>query len=133
MSLCIASAGSVVTLLAGSFSLSWIHSVEKTEWVEHWQAEGNRLALVSAHVKGSGAGVDLPPDAVWEDGGWTYHPALSPLPQLSLAASGATTSGWQLCTADTCVELGKMADGDITIWASDTCEPAIVPEISTRQ
>ena len=46
MSLCIASAGSIMTLLAGSFSLSWTHSVEKTTWMERWQVEGDRLALV---------------------------------------------------------------------------------------
>lgn len=125
MSICIATAGSIVTLLAGSFSLSWTHSVEKTEWVEHWQVENNRLALVSARVQGSGAGIDLPPDAVWEDGGWTYRAALPPLAQLNLAASGATPSGWQLCTAETCVELGAMAGSGATIWASDHCEPAL--------
>ena len=54
MSLCIASAGSIMTLLAGSFSLSWTHSVEKTTWMERWQVEGDRLALVWASVEGSG-------------------------------------------------------------------------------
>jgi hypothetical protein len=121
MSLCIASAGSVLTLLAGGFSLSWIHSVEKTEWIENWQVEDNKLALVSAQVKGSGAGIDLPPNALWEGGGWTYHPTQPPLSKLSLAASGATPSGWTLCTSDTCVELGETEGEPITIWAAEAC------------
>jgi hypothetical protein len=121
MSLCIASAGSVLTLLAGSFSLSWIHSVEKTEWTEHWQVHDNKLELVSAHVKGSGAGIDLPPDALWEDGGWTYHPTLPPLSTLNLAASGATPSGWTFCTSDKCVELGEIEGEPIIIWAAEAC------------
>ncbi|NMA99488.1 MAG: DUF1850 domain-containing protein [Phyllobacteriaceae bacterium] len=121
MSICIASAGSVLTFLAGSFSLTWIHSVEKTEWVEHWQVEGDRLALVSARVKGPGAGIDLPPDAVWEEGGWTYRPALPPLSQINLAASGTTPSGWQFCTEDKCMELGATAGAATSIWAAHTC------------
>jgi len=123
MSICIASAGSVLTLLAGSFSLSWIHSVEKTEWIEHWKVDGNKLALVSAHVKGSGAGIDLPPDAIWEKGGWTYRPTLAPLSQINLAASGATSGGWRLCTTDECVELGAKAGAAASIWAAKACTP----------
>jgi hypothetical protein len=123
MSICIASAGSVLTLLAGSFSLAWIHSVEKTEWIEHWQVEGDRLALKSAHVKGAGAGIDLPPDAVWEEGGWTYRPTLPPLPQIILAASGATAGGWQLCTDQKCIELGATAGDAISLSVADACMP----------
>jgi hypothetical protein len=121
MSICIASAGSFLTLLASSFSLTWIHSVEKTEWIEHWQVEGDKLALVSARVTGSGAGIDLPPDAVWQDGGWTYRPTLPPLSQVTLAASGATPGGWNLCTEDKCLELGATAGATTTVWTADVC------------
>ncbi|WP_108398667.1 DUF1850 domain-containing protein [Devosia submarina] len=121
MSLCIASAGGIITILAASFSLSWIHSVEKTTWVEHWHVEGDRLALSSASVEGSGAGIDLPPDAVWKDGRWTYRPDLAPLRRLDLAASGATLSGWQLCADENCHELGATPGEPVSIWASDVC------------
>jgi hypothetical protein len=121
MSLCIASAGSIMTLLAASFSLSWTHSVEKTTWIEHWQVKGDRLALSSASVEGSGAGIDLPPDAVWEDDRWTYRPDLAPLHRLDLAASGATVSGWRLCVNENCHELGAMPGEPVSIWASDVC------------
>jgi hypothetical protein len=123
MTICIASAGSLLTILASSFSLSWIHSVEKTEWIEHWQVEADTLSIVSARVVGSGAGIDLPPDAVWKDGGWTYRPALPPLSRLNLAASGATGGGWQLCAADQCLELGAEAGATISIWSADICTP----------
>ena len=119
MSLCVASAGSVLTLLAGSFSLSWTHSVEKTLWIEHWRVEDNRLALTSASVQGSGAGIDLPPESVWEGDHWTYTPHLAPLAQLNLAASGATVSGWQFCAVGSCYTLGAAPGEDITIWATD--------------
>lgn len=121
MSLCIASAGSMMTLLAASFSLSWTHSVEKTTWIEHWRVVGDRLALISASVEGSGAGIDLPPDAVWEGGRWTYRPSLAPLRRLDLAASGATLSGWQLCANGDCHELGAKAGEPVSIWAAEVC------------
>lgn len=121
MSICVASAGSVLTLLAGSFSLSWTHSVEKTEWIEHWQVVGEKLALTSAKVEGSGAGIDLPPDAKWEDGGWTYRPAVPPQSQINLAASGATGGGWSLCTNAECSELGAESGATTSIWIADTC------------
>ena len=123
MSLCVATAGTVLTLLASSFSLSWVHSVEKTAWVEHWQVQGERLLLTSASVEGSGAGIELPPNAVWEKGRWTYRPDLPPLPSLSLAASGQTASAWHLCAEGTCHELGRAAGEEVLIWAADFCEP----------
>ncbi len=64
MSLCIAAAGKIMTLAATSFTLSWTHSVEKTEWVEQWQVVHGGLQVISARVHGSGAGVALPDDAV---------------------------------------------------------------------
>lgn len=121
MSLCIASAGGMMALLAGSFSLSWTHSVEKTLWVEHWQVVGNRLALVSAGVEGSGAGIDLPEDAVWKDGRWTYTPSLPPIKELNLAASATTPSGWTLCAEDRCYDLGTAPEAAIRIWSAPIC------------
>lgn len=122
MSLCIASAGGMMALLAGSFSLSWTHSVEKTLWVEHWQVVGNRLALVSASVEGSGAGIDLPEDAVWKDGRWTYRPSLSPIKELNLAASATTPSGWTLCAGNRCYDLGTAPETAIRIWSAPICK-----------
>lgn len=120
VSLCVASAGSVLTLMAGSFSLSWTHSVEKTIWTEHWEVKAGHLAVVSASVEGSGAGIDLPPDAIWEGDRWTYRPRLPSLRHLNLAVSGATGGGWQLCANGTCHVLGAKAGEDVTIWASDS-------------
>jgi hypothetical protein len=123
MSLCVASAGSVLTLLAGSFSLSWTHSVEKTIWIEHWRVHENKLVLARASVQGSGAGIDLPPDAVWHGDHWSFVPRLPPLLRLNLAASGATAGGWQLCADGACQELGAAAEAEVSIWATQsTCE-----------
>ncbi len=121
MSLCVASAGGVLALVAGSFSLSWTHSVEKTEWVEQWQVESGELLLVSAKVKGSGAGIELPEDAVWEGDGWRYTPSLPALPKIVLAASGMTPGGWSLCTPEQCVVLGDNPGEPVSIWTAESC------------
>jgi hypothetical protein len=120
--LCLATAGMVSALAASSFTLSWTHSVEKTQWRETWQVLDTALLPVEASVEGPGAGIDLPADAVWAEGRWTYVPRLSSVPELVLAASGMTPSPWRLCLPDgTCRDLGARA-GDVTrIWAAEMC------------
>jgi hypothetical protein len=120
--LCIASAGAVTALVASSFTLSWTHSVEQTQWEERWQVGAQELELVEASVEGSGAGIAVPPDATWTGTRWTYTPQMPPLPELVLAASGATPSPWTLCTADTCHTLGATAGEPVRIWSSPRCE-----------
>jgi len=120
--LCIASAGALTALMATSFSLSWTHSVELTQWREEWRVSGERLALVRASVEGPGAGIAVPPDAVWENGRWTYVPELPPLASLDLAASGATPSPWTLCPdAGQCLTLGQDPGAAIRLWAAPDC------------
>ena len=77
--LCIAAAGVVTALATTSFTLGWTHSVERTHWEERWRIESGQLAIVSASVEGSGAGIAVPEDAVWADGVWTYAPTLPPM------------------------------------------------------
>jgi len=121
--LCIAAAGVVTALSVPGFTLSWTHSVERTEWRERWRIKEHELVLVEASVEGAGAGIDLPDDALWSDGHWTFRPRLKPLVSLSLAASGATTGGWTLCPLETdCLMLGAEAGEPVRIWADETCE-----------
>ena len=39
------------------FDLGWIHSVEKEEWIEHYEIDHDHLLLVSTKFKTFGAGV----------------------------------------------------------------------------
>ncbi len=122
--LCLATAGMVSALAASSFTLIWTHSVEKTRWQETWQVLDTALQPVEASVEGAGAGIDLPPDAVWAAGRWTYVPRLPPVPELVLAASGMTPSPWRLCLpGGNCRDLGAVAGEVIRIWAAETCSP----------
>jgi hypothetical protein len=113
--LCVLAAGKTTAIAATAFTLSWTHSVQKTEWRESWQVTPAGLQLVEARVKGSGAGMEPPADAKLVDGWWVYAPSLPPQASLTLAASGATPSGWTLCAADACMEIGKEPGAPVTL------------------
>lgn len=91
--LCILTGGKVIALAVTGFTLSWDHSVQHIEWWERWQVSDRGLRPVEARVTGSGAGIDLPPDAVWKSDGWHYQPRLPWQKSVHLGASGATRGG----------------------------------------
>lgn len=108
MSLCLAAPLLALSVAADAFTLAWTHSVERTEWQERWQVRGSELVLDEARVRGSGAGMEPPEGSVLRDGWWVYQ-ARRRVPVLRLAASGATGSGWRLCTeAEGCRELESL-------------------------
>ena len=119
MSLCVFIAGKSAACIAGLlFSLSWTHSIEKTQWIEHWQVDGGQLVLRETFVKGSGAGIDPAPNAVLEKGWYRWKP-LQPvaLESLSLANSELTPDNWMLCALDSvtqqtgeCLDFAKFED-----------------------
>lgn len=116
MGLCLATPALALALSWPAFTLSWTHSVEKTEWRERWRADAGELVLDEARVRGSGAGMDPPDGSVLRDGWWVYHHALR-VPALHLAVSGATVSGWRVCPGDPpdgCIELERrLAHGGV--------------------
>lgn len=123
MSLCLATPAVALTLALQGFTLSWTHSVERTEWREHWRVEGPELVLVEARVRGSGAGMEPPEGSVLRDGWWVYRPHLR-VPALHLAVSGATGGGWQLCTEAGCRDLEQLLTRDGRAPTSIDLRPA---------
>ena len=114
MAACLLIAGQPLALATAVFTLGWTHSVEKTGWQERWRIEGATLVLVEARVRGSGAGMD-PGEGAWlQDGWWVWTSDLK-VPNLTLAASGATGAGWQLCADGECRELGAMPGAALTV------------------
>ena len=112
MGACLLVSGKVMALAAPLFTLGWTHSVEKVEWEETWRIDGPRLVLEQARVKGSGAGMEPPPEARRVEGWYVWKPERSES-RLTLAASGATGSGWRLCVAGQCRSLGEAAGGPV--------------------
>jgi len=107
LSLCLASAGAVKTLAVAAFTLAWTHSVEKVEWQEDWRVTPAGLQLVQARVKGSGAGMEPPPEARLVDGWFQWQPGRAPMPQLFLGNSGAAGE-WRLCSDGHCRTLSEI-------------------------
>ncbi len=115
--ICILAAGVLrASLPATEFTLAWEHSVEKTRWEERYVVDGARLRLVQARIEGFGAGMEPPADARFVDGGWTWQPALEPLPALRLTRS-TYTSDYRLCWNGRCSTLGTLvgvtAEGEV--------------------
>ncbi len=105
-----AAAGLAISLPLQSFTLAWDHSIEKIRWEEDYtlvaSAQGPRLRLTEARIRGSGAGMEMPTDAVLRGGVWHYTPLLGPLEQLNLARSGQVAD-YSVCWAGRC---HRMAD-----------------------
>lgn len=90
------------------FTLAWTHSVEKIAWEEDWRVlPDGRLGVVAARVRGSGAGMEPPDDAVLADGVWTYRPKVPPQPALRLTRSHFTAD-YRLCWQGGCVVLDRL-------------------------
>jgi hypothetical protein len=107
LSLCLASAGVVKTLSIAAFTLVWTHSVEKVDWQEDWRITPKGLELVRARVKGSGAGMEPPPEARLIDGWFQWQPKRAPMPEVVLANSGAAGE-WRLCRDGNCRTLSEI-------------------------
>jgi hypothetical protein len=108
MPVCLALAQTLLAVLpTDAFTLVWTHSVEKTEWREDWRVEGDRLRLAEAAVRGSGAGMDPPADAVFAGGEWRYKPRVLPLHRLALANS-KMTGDYRLCWNGACRPLASL-------------------------
>lgn len=107
LSLCLASAGLVKALSIATFTLVWTHSIEKTDWQEDWRVTSKGLVLTQARVKGSGAGMEPPPEARLIDGWFQWQPEGGPKPQVVLANSGAAGE-WRLCANGECRSLSDI-------------------------
>jgi hypothetical protein len=109
MALCLSAGALAASLAVHSFTLAWTHSIEKTRWEEDWQVS-ERLQLVAARVRGSGAGMEVPDGAVLVDGVWHYRPAVAAQAELLLTHS-PHTAGYALCTAGQCRTLDELLPG----------------------
>ena len=104
MALCLVAGAIAATLAVDAFTLAWTHSIEKIRWEEDWRVKSHQLVLHEARIRGTGAGMEPPPDAVFENGAWRYRPGLPPQEALRLTHS-PHAAGYELCVAGRCVPL----------------------------
>ena len=120
MMLCLVAGALSVPLLAPSATLAWTHSVEKIVWEEEWRATPAGVVLVQARVRGSGAGMDPPPEARFEGGVWTWTPKVPPQAQVLLRRSGSTAD-WRVCVSGTCRAMDSYVPAEADPVALSTC------------
>ena len=101
MSLCFATAGAVKALALTAFTLVWTHSIAKVDWQEDWRVTPAGLELVQARVKGTGPGMEPPPEARLVDGWFQWQPQRAPMKEVVLGNSGAAGE-WRLCHDGAC-------------------------------
>jgi hypothetical protein len=123
VSLCLATAGAAKALALTAFTLVWTHSIEKVDWQEDWRVTPAGLELVQARVKGSGAGMEPPPDARLVHGWFQWQPKRPPMREVVLGNSGAAGE-WRLCHAGACHTLSEIAGHPIgaNITRMSICE-----------
>lgn len=132
-----------------AFTLAWDHSIEKVRWEEDYdvllseqaasalksdyqgqlvESEDNVVAkqpvLVAkaARIRGSGAGMEPPEDAVFKEGWYHYTPLIVEHQELRLTRSEFVPD-YEWCDVDGCRSLSELLprDGDVTLmWACDS-------------
>jgi hypothetical protein len=124
VSLCLASAGTAKALALTAFTLVWTHSIEKVDWQEDWRVTPSGLELVEARVKGTGAGMEPPPEARLVDGWFQWKPERPVMREVVLGNSGAAGE-WRLCGDGGCRTLSDIFGHAIgaNVTTMSVCEP----------
>lgn len=106
-----------------AFTLVWTHSIEKVDWQEDWRVTPAGLELVQARVKGSGAGMEPPPEARLVDGWFQWKPERAPMREVVLGNSGAAGE-WRLCQDGMCRTLSEIVGHPIgaNVTTMSICE-----------
>jgi len=109
------------------FTLAWTHSIEKQRWEEDYAVvPGNApgqppvLRALQARIKGSGAGMEPPPDAVLQNGWYVYTPTTTTVPELLLTRS-EFTADYDLCLAGHCNSLSNVIASDSSVTRARPC------------
>lgn len=118
--ICLAAAGLTVALGVSEIELRWFHSVEHTPWREVWRVSAGRLLLAEAAIQATGAGMEMPPDAVRRGAWYVWRPILPPQTALLLARSGATAD-YTLCVAADCRPLRHWLPADAPLAELRAC------------
>lgn len=118
--LCIVVGAALHVLPATRFTLRWQHTVEKILWEEDYVVAGDWLYLSSARVRGSGAGMEPPPDAVQVGPVWHYRPAQRWHRELKLARS-AFGRDYELCIDGACRSLAVWSPAPLAPTTLSPC------------
>lgn len=121
--LCIVVGAFFTELPVRSFTLAWQHTVEKVMWEEDYVVVGAWLYITAARIRGSGAGMEPPADAVLVDGAWHYRPADRWRREVRLARS-EFGSDYMLCIEGRCRPMADVAPGPMAATTLRSCAAA---------
>lgn len=111
--LCLVAGNVVVRLAVSSFTLGWVHSIERMPLEDAFVVERDALRIVESRIKGSGAGIEPAEGARLEDGWYRWVPQDGLRASVVLRRSGAAGTGdWTVCAAGACLPLGALVPGD---------------------
>ncbi len=104
------------------FTLAWIHTIEKVRWEEDYAIANDTLAndlvlkAIEARVRGSGAGMEPPPDAQLNNGWYAYKPLISQPEVLRLTRS-SFAADYEFCSSGSCRPMSDFlpSNGGITL------------------
>ncbi|MBS1133889.1 MAG: hypothetical protein H6R02_1030 [Burkholderiaceae bacterium] len=108
--LCISVGAQLVSLPTNEFTLRWQHTVEKTLWEEDYVVAADWLLLTRARIRGSGAGMEPPADAVKDGDAWSYRPADRWRRTVELAHS-EFGDDYELCIRQSCRRISDIIGG----------------------
>ena len=115
-------------LTVTQFTLRWQHTVEKILWEEDYEVVGRWLYLRRARVRGSGAGMEPPPDSVKIGAAWEYRPDDRWRREVRLARSDFGRD-YELCVKGSCRPLSAWAPAPL---APTTLSPCAARESTLR-
>ena len=110
---------SVAAITTTQFTLRWQHSIEKVAWEEDYLVAGGWLLLSGARIRGSGAGMEPPADALLQDGVWHYR-AADPWRRSLVLARSEFVRDYELCVHENCQPMSHwipIAAGATTLQA----------------
>lgn len=74
-------------LTEDEFTLKWIHSVEKEEWIELYERDGGELILTETYFKTFGAGVPSDGEIISSEDGFVHMRINRHFPEMNLTVS----------------------------------------------
>lgn len=99
--ICLAGGDAQARIEATRFTLVWRHSIELIDWQEDYVVAGDWLYLSGARIRGTGAGMEPPPDAQRVGGVYVYRPDLRWFRELNLARS-SFVQDYRVCVDGRC-------------------------------
>lgn len=99
---------SMIDLPDATFTLKWMHSIEKSGWEETWRVTKDGFMPVLAKIRTGGSGMEPPTSSIFREGWYEYIPTVGPVSDIIIPDSDFTLP-MQFCVQDDCAPLSDVA------------------------